>query len=186
MSSIEPVLRQYAAAFDGTPKPFPSDLFDSLFSPTFHITKEEFNQDWGLKLENKYIMENIDREQVRKTHEEYMAAGTSLTLVHCNVIGLNSIDAEFLLKNANEETKVRMVFTTRDKQIVHGRTVDSTTSVLRARHEATFSMFGTLVKKLGITESPAESGAAMNTYHGSKVMPSEKTEDPFANATEGQ
>jgi hypothetical protein len=44
MSSIEPSIRQYVAAFDGTPKPFPADLFDALFAPTFHITKEEFSK----------------------------------------------------------------------------------------------------------------------------------------------
>ena len=65
MSSMEPAIRQYAAAFDGTPKPFPTELFDSLFAPTFHITKEEFNPDFEMKLENKYSYETIDREQVK-------------------------------------------------------------------------------------------------------------------------
>jgi len=167
MSSVEPSIRQYAAAFDGTPgKPFPTDLFDSLFAPTFHLTKEEYNQDYDLKLENKYGYETINREQVKQTHEAYCAKGTTLTLEHCNVIGLNSVDAAFLLKNADEETKVRVVFTIRDKQIIQGRTVDSATSVLRAQVEATFSMFGKLGKDLGITELPCETGNAMNTYQG--------------------
>jgi len=82
MSSIEPLIRQYAAAFDGTPKPFPTQLFDSLFATTFHITKEEFNPGFEQKLENKWMHTTIDREQVKSTHEAYMAKGTYLTLVH--------------------------------------------------------------------------------------------------------
>ena len=63
MSSIAPSIRQYASAFDGTPRPFPTELFDSLFAPTFHITKEEFNPGFEMKLENKYMYTTIDRDQ---------------------------------------------------------------------------------------------------------------------------
>lgn len=164
MSSVEPVIRQYAAAFDGTAKPFPSNLFDALFATKFHITKEEYNPDFYLKLENKYSYETIDREQVKKTHEAYMAKGTTLTLEHCNEIGMNSIDVSFLLKNVDEETKVRIVFTIKDKQLLHGRTADSTTSVLRAQVDATLSMWGKLVKDFGLLEGTADHGADMNTY----------------------
>jgi len=144
MSSIEPLIRQYATAFDGTPKTsFPIELFDSLFATSFHITKEEFNPGFEQKLENKWMHTTIDRAQVKSTHEAYMAKGTSLTLVHCNCneIGIGLVDCEFMLKNADEETKVRSVFTIRDHKIVHAKTVDSSTAVLRAQVGETLSMF---------------------------------------------
>jgi len=132
--SIEPLIRQYATAFDGTPKTsFPIELFDSLFATTFHITKEEFNPGFEQKLENKWMHTIIDRAQVKSTHEAYMEKGTSLTLVHCNEIGIGLVDCEFMLKNSDEETKVRLVFTIRDHKIVHAKTVDSSTAVLRAQ-----------------------------------------------------
>ena len=98
-----------------------------------------------------------------------MAKGTSLTLVHCNEIGIGMVDCEFILKNADEETKVRLVFTIIDHKIVHGKTVDSSTAVLRAGVGETFSMFWKFAEKvddkLGITQLPCAHGDEMCKYH---------------------
>jgi hypothetical protein len=120
--------------------------------------------DYQLNLENKYAHTTIPRDQIKQTHEAYMTKGTTLTLVHCNEIGMGIVDTQFILQNSDEETNVRLVFTIKDHKIVHGKTVDSSTSVLRAQVGETFSMFWKFGEKLGITQLPSEAGNDMNKY----------------------
>ena len=135
MSYCEPALRQYLAAFDGTPKDFSEvePLFDALYHQDFASTQKLYNKDHHLELSDKYGYEVSTRDEVKEMHADLLSKGSSVTLLHFRKVGLNCIDVEFRLTNEEEDTNSRVIYSIEDGKLASAREVDSFTSIVRAR-----------------------------------------------------
>lgn len=164
-------IKRYITAFNSGGA-FPRDEFDAVFTANFYVTKEEYNQDFGMKVGNKYGYRTITRDEIKKAHEDHHSRGTTVTLTRCNLIAIKCLSAELKMKNNEEESTVKMVFTVKDGKIVHGREVDTVTSILRARHAHVMAMWGFSKsphpKKGNVGDAPTlglDQGAHPNAAH---------------------
>mmetsp|Transcript_6256 Transcript_6256/g.15573 ORF Transcript_6256/g.15573 Transcript_6256/m.15573 type:complete len:216 (-) Transcript_6256:166-813(-) len=138
---VKAALQRYIVAFNKGGA-FPQKEFDDIFAANFHVTKEEYNEGFEHRIENKYNYCIISRDDIRKTHEGSHSKGTTVKLSQCNLIGIRCLNAKLHMKNGEDESKVNMVFTVKDGKIAHGREVDTATSFLRAGADAFLTIWG--------------------------------------------
>jgi len=148
MSSAEIVLRQYFAAYDGTPKEFEEveSLFDAAFHKKFALNRKTGGRKYIDDLRGNNVDEGkvLDRDAVKELHASYLNKGTKITLIHYRRIGLDCYDCEFRIQNADEDETYRVVYTIEDGKIERSQEVNNDIQVIRAKCSSalhTFNVF---------------------------------------------
>ena len=150
MSSInaEITLRQYFAAYDGTPKEFEEveSLFDAAFHKKFKLVRKSGGRKYIDDMRGNNVDEGLvlDRDAVKELHASYLKKGTTITLIHYRRIGLDCYDCEFRLQNADEDETYRVVYTIEEGKIERSQEVNNDIQVIRAKCSSalhTFNVF---------------------------------------------
>lgn len=124
MTTCEPALRKYFAAFDGTKKDFSDveDLFEVLYHPTFALTTAD----------GKIVA----RDDVKEMHSGYLAMAPKVRLIHYRKIGLECVDVKFRVVAAGDVKVVRVIYSysIEDGRLLKAQEIsDSLVSVIKAR-----------------------------------------------------
>ena len=147
-NQAEIALRQYFAAYDGTPKEF--EEVESLFDAAFHKKFALYRKTGGRKYIDTVRGNNVDegkvldRDAVKELHASYLNKGTKITLIHYRRIGLDCYDCEFRIQNADEAETYRVVYTIEEGKIERSQEVNNDIQVIRAKCSSalhTFNVF---------------------------------------------
>ena len=144
-NNAECALRQYFAAYDGTPKEFEEveSLFDAAFHKKFALARKSGGRKYidGLRGNNVDEGKVLDRDAVKELHASYLNKGTKITLIHYRRIGLDCYDCEFRIQNADEDETYRVVYTIEDGKIERSQEVNNDIQVIRAKCSSALHTF---------------------------------------------
>jgi hypothetical protein len=142
------LVRQYFAAYDGTPKEFEEveSLFDAAFHKKFALVRKTGGRKYIDDMRGNNVDEGkvLDRDAVKELHASYLNKGTKITLIHYRRIGLDCYDCEFRIENADEDEVYRVVYTIEDGKIERSQEVNNDLQVIRAKCSSalhTFNVF---------------------------------------------
>ena len=147
-NQAEIALRQYFAAYDGTPKEFEEVelLFDAAFHKKFALVRKTGGRKYidGMRGNNVDEGTVLDRDAVKELHASYLKKGTKITLIHYRRIGLDCYDCEFRIQNAEEDETYRVVYTLQDSKIERSKEVYNDLDTIKAKCSSALHTFNVL------------------------------------------